>query len=119
MTDKEMFIITLKIGKCLQSMEYIHQHENEIKTCLPMAAQYLKSSAERYKEDKLTDKILYITQLADSGLLDAIIDYADACRNLVEASKLYSSNFETIETIQNPDILQKLKEDKDNGDNNS
>lgn len=115
MIDGEMFIIALKIRKCLWSMEYIQQHENEIKTCLPMAAQYLKSSAECHKEDKLR----YITQVADSGLLDAIIDYSDACRNLLEASKLYSSNFETIETIQNPDILQKLKEDKDNGDNNS
>ena len=115
MTDKEMFIIALKIGKCLRSMEYVQKHENEIKTCLPMAAQYLKLSGERPKEDRRPD----IIKVAESGLLDAVIDYADACRNLVEASKLYSSNFEVIETIQNLDILQKLKEDKDNGDNNS
>lgn len=59
-------------------------------------------------------------RLYNAGIFDAVIDYANSVAKLSDACNRYSSYHKSVETIHNfEDILKKLKEAKENGDNNS
>ena len=112
----ERINMLVKFTESMNAINYISEHTNDIETAMDRFITYLNPTSRRNKDE--TEKV--IIKMYKSGLLDALIQYKDAIVHMVDTCNRYSSFNEPIETIHNSeDILRKIKEVKDNGDNNS
>ena len=83
---------------------------------LKMVEKYLDKISKVIKSDP-SESSRVINEINDSGFIDAIMAYCNAIKWLDNAAKRLASYDEPITTINNPDILSKLKEELDGDDN--
>lgn len=103
-----------KVNNVMEAVKYLKAHENDIPEAMEVFNKYI-SASELNSNNTVT-----LMQLYSSGMFEAIISYADSIAKILDAANRFTSYHEEVVIIHNPeDILQKLKEAKDNGDNNS
>ena len=102
-----------QIKEAQEAVKYLQAHQDDIPGAITVFTEYIVSDAG-------SNSVLMLKQLCSSGMLGAIIDYANSIAKVFDATNRYASYHEEVVIIHNPDdILKKLKEAKDNGDNNS
>ena len=103
-----------QIDNVMKAIKYLQAHQDDIQETMSVFNKYISGVGSN------SDNTLPLKQLYSSGMFGAIIGYADSIDKLLDAANRFTSYHEEVVTIHNPeDILQKLKEAKDNGDNNS
>lgn len=105
--------IVFKIFQASNAIKGLNDVDTNI---LKKVESYLGKISEVVKADP-SESNRIIHELNDTGFLDAVIAYCHAVKWLNSSSKLLASYDEAFTTINNPDILLKLKEEL-NGDDN-
>jgi hypothetical protein len=101
-------------------MDAINYLNNNTDTSAKAMNDFNKCINEALNGGDMGTRLKHSMRLYNAGMFDAIIDYANSVAKLSDACNRYSSYHKPVEIIHNSeDILRKLKEAKDNGDNNS
>lgn len=109
----ELMDMMSQVNDVIEAVKYLNAHQDDIPEAMGMFNKYISSETG-------SNSISTLQKLYSSGMFGAIVSYADSIAKILDATNRYASYHEEIITIHNSeDILRKLKEAKDNGDNNS